>query len=583
MLEAVATAWRDPAKRAQMMENGERLLERLRQAAALPGRLGASGELITEEPIGRAVTGLLASHDPEFGGFGPAPKFPPSRQLTLLLQRAAAGRADEALPVVRRTLRSMADGGLADQLGGGFHRYSTDREWLVPHFEKMLYDNALLVPVYLLAGQVTGSEAYFQDARRALDWMAEMRAPEGGFHAALDADSEGEEGRFYVWRLDEVKALLGEETSRFAAAYDLRPEGNWEGKTILRRVASDEELAGRLGGTPEETAARACGVARPAARGARPAHRARPRRQGAAGVERLAISAFAQASRVLGEERYLALAQEAGRFVLDRLRVEGRYFAVWGGGRAKVPAMLDDHAFWLAGLLDLYESDFDERWLLAADEVADLLDARFAAPGGGCYTTADDHEKLPVRTRTGYDGALPSGNAVAADALLRLHALTGDARRRSAARGILAAFWPQARKSPAGFATLLSAGMRYLAEPRQIVVVGDRSHQETRAALQRLWRIPGGLVLLADAETAGSRLPALQSAAALARRKAPSPSCRAAEASAPGRSRTSTPPASICANEAVLTPGRRPPRARWSRTARRPRPRRGKGCLNSRS
>ncbi len=517
VLEAVATAWRDPAKRAQMMENGERLLERLRQAAALPGRLGASGELITEEPIGRAVTGLLASHDPEFGGFGPAPKFPPSRQLTLLLQRAAAGRADEALPVVRRTLRSMADGGLADQLGGGFHRYSTDREWLVPHFEKMLYDNALLVPVYLLAGQVTGSEAYFQDARRALDWMAEMRAPEGGFHAALDADSEGEEGRFYVWRLDEVKALLGEETSRFAAAYDLRPEGNWEGKTILRRVASDEELAGRLGGTPEETAA-ALAASRARLLEAR-ARRIAP------GLDDkvllawngLAISAFAQASRVLGEERYLALAQEAGRFVLDRLRVEGRYFAVWGGGRAKVPAMLDDHAFWLAGLLDLYESDFDERWLLAADEVADLLDARFAAPGGGCYTTADDHEKLPVRTRTGYDGALPSGNAVAADALLRLHALTGDARRRSAARGILAAFWPQARKSPAGFATLLSAGMRYLAEPRQIVVVGDRSHQETRAALQRLWRIPGGLVLLADAETAGSRLPALQSAAALAR------------------------------------------------------------------
>ena len=523
VLDAVSAAWRDPARRPQMLAQGERLLERLRQAAALPGRAGA-GEFITEEPIGRAARHLLAAHDAEHGGFGPPPKFPPSRQLTLLLRRAAADGDHAGLDAVRLTLRRMADGGLRDQLGGGFHRYSTDREWLVPHFEKMLYDNALLVPAYLLAGQVTGSQTFFEDARQALDWMErEMRSPEGGFHAALDADSEGEEGRYYVWRLPEVEALLGGETSRFAAAYDVRPEGNWEGRTVLRRVLPDEELASRFGTTAAENAA-ALAASRERLLRAR-SRRARP------GLDdkvllawnALTVSAFARAARILGDPGYLSAAQGAGRFVLDRLRIGGRYYAVWGGGRAKVPAMLDDHAFWLRALLDLFESDFDERWLEAADEAADLLETRFAAPGGGYYTTADDHEPLPVRTRAGYDGALPSGNAVAADALLRLHALTGDPRRRRAARGVLAAFWPQARESPAGFSTLLTAGMRYLSEPRQIVVVGNRTRGATRSALRELWRVPSleGVVLLADAEASGSRLPALRSAAALAQRAAP--------------------------------------------------------------
>ncbi len=516
VLEAVAAAWRDPGRRAQLLGNGGRLLERLRQAAELPGKLAARGELITDEPIGRGVRQLLASFDAEHGGFGSAPKFPPSAQVTLLLRWGRRHRDGQALDAARFTLRKMAEGGMNDQLAGGFHRYSTDREWLVPHFEKMLYDNALLAPAYLLASARRtggGSAGFADDARRTLDWMANrMRHPDGGFHAALDADSEGEEGRYYVWTAAEVEGLLGEDAPRFAAARDVTPGGNWEGKTILRRVATEEELARRFGETPDET--------RAALRRARATLLEARRERTPPGLDdkvllgwnALAISAFARSFRVGGDEAHLAVAQEAGRFVLERLRVGGRYFAVWGGGRAKVPAMLDDHAFWLAALLDLFESDFDEAWLEAAEEAADLLDGHFAAPGGGYYTTGDDHEPLPVRTRSGHDGALPSGNAVAADALLRLHHLTGEPRRRDAARGILAAFWPQARESPAGFPTLLAAGMRYLTEPRQIVVVGDRARDDTRRALRALWRTAPGeaLVLLADAESSNSRLPALR-------------------------------------------------------------------------
>ena len=516
LLSVVAALWSDRGRREELLRNGERLLDRLRQAAALPGRAALRGALITSEPVGRGVREFLRSHDERHGGFGSAPKFPPSRQLTLLLRHHLAERSPQPLAAARLTLRRMAEGGIFDQLGGGFHRYSTDSEWLVPHFEKMLYDNALLVPTYLLAHRISGDSAFEAAARQTLDWMErEMVSPEGGFHSALDADSEGEEGRFYLWTRAEVESLLGDETPLFAAAYDLRPEGNWEGRAILRRVASDTALAERFDLSPAALRGRLAASRRHLldARALRP----RPGLDDKVLLSwnALAVTAFARAHRTLGEPRYHAIAQAAGHFLLGRLRRDGRYFAVWSRGKAKVPAMLDDHAFWLQALLDLFESDYDERWLAAAEEVADLLDERFRADGGGFHTTADDHEALPVRTRTGHDGALPSGNAVAADALLRLWALTGASRRREAARATIAAFFPQANEAPTGFSTLLTAVMRYLAEPRQVVVVGSEDAAETREALHRLWRIPAedAVVLLASGR--GSRtsaLPALRSA-----------------------------------------------------------------------
>ena len=518
VLAGVAAAWADRANRARMLRSGEGLLERLRAAAAVPGRLAGPGELLTSEVAGQGVRALLRAHDGERGGFGPAPKFPPSRQLLLLLRRhlgeANSGGDPAALGAARLTLERMAAGGLRDQLGGGFHRYSTDAEWLVPHFEKMLYDNALLVPAYLEAHRISGDPGEAEAARATLDWMRrELRSPDGGFCSALDADSEGEEGRFYVWRQAEVEAELGPGTPLFAAAYDLRPEGNWEGRTVLRRVAGDEALGERFGLRVGEVREQLAG-ARQRLLAAR-ARRVRPGLDDKVLLSwnALAVSAFARAHRLLGEEAYLREAQAAGAFLLGALRREdGRFLSVRCRGESKLPALLDDHAFLLDALLDLFESDHDESWLAAADEVADLLDARFAAADGGFFTTPDDHEPLPVRTRNGYDGALPSGNAVAADALLRLHRITGASARREAARGTLAAFLPQAREAPAGFATLLTALLRYTAEPRQVVVSGPRGDAETERALSFLRRAPAAeaLVLFADPrETGETRLPML--------------------------------------------------------------------------
>ena len=520
ILAAIAAVWQDRSRRAELLQGGAQLLDRLRQAAELPGHLAARGTLITSEPAGRGVRQLLASYDRVHGGFGQAPKFPPSRQLTLLLRHHLEEGTAEPLDAALLTLRRMADGGLFDQLGGGFHRYSTDAEWLAPHFEKMLYDNALLASAYLLAYRITGDPRLAEDVQRTLGWMeGEMVSPEGAFFSALDADSEGEEGRYYTWTATEVDAVLGEDAPLFRAAYDVRHEGNWEGRTILRRVATHDALAERFG-LPVAVVGATLAKARElllAARGPR----VRPGLDDKVLLSwnALAVTAFAQAHRSLGSESALRTAQTAGRFLLENLREDvedgGRYFAVWSGGRVKVPAMLDDHAFWLQALLDLYESDHDESWLAAAGEIADVLDRHFAAPGGGFYTTADDHEPLPVRTRTGYDGALPSGNAVAADALLRLAALTGSTSRRNAARATIAAFAPQANESPVGFSTLLTAVMRYLAEPRQIVVVGPRDAPATREALQRLWRVPSedAVVLLADTQgPTRSVLPAVRAA-----------------------------------------------------------------------
>ena len=516
VLGAIAATWKDRSRRAELLGNGARLLDRLRQAAELPGQLAARGTLITSDPVGRAVRQFLGAYDREHGGFGPAPKFPPSRQLTLLLRHHLEEGGGESLEASRFTLRRMADGGLFDQLGGGFHRYSTDAEWLAPHFEKMLYDNALLAPVYLLAYRITGDARFARDARRALGWMqGEMRNPGGAFHAALDADSEGEEGRYYTWTSSEVTEVLSEDAALFGAAYDVRDGGNWEGRTILRRVMDDAALAQRFG-VPAGRVESELASARQRLL-ARRGERVRPGLDDKVLLSwnALAVTAFARAHRALGDRDHLRVAQTAGRFLLDNLRSDGRYAAVWSRGTAKVSAMLDDHAFWLQALLDLFESDFDERWLSAADEVADILDVHFAAPGGGFYTTAGDHEALPVRTRSGYDGALPSGNAVAADALLRLATLTGSKRRRDAARATITAFFAQSVESPAGFATLLTAVQRYLAEPRQIVVAGSGGANETREALRRLWRVPAenAVVLLADASTSRkSVLPALDAA-----------------------------------------------------------------------
>ncbi|HEY7940328.1 MAG TPA: thioredoxin domain-containing protein [Candidatus Limnocylindrales bacterium] len=407
-----------------------------------------------------AIAALEASFDPAHGGWGGAPKFPAPMLIEALLIRAVAEPADEApRAMVRRTLDAMADGGIHDQLGGGFARYSTDGQWLVPHFEKMLYDNAQLARAYLHAWQLTGEARYRAVVEDTLDYVArELALPDGPFAASQDADTEGVEGATYTWTLEEVTRHLGPTTALFSAAYDVRPRGNWDGHTIFRRVASDAQLAERFGFTPAAVA-RSLAEARArllAVRRARP----QPARddKAIAAWNGLALAAFAEASAALGRDDYRAAAERAADFLVTRLLGDdGHLQRTWKDGRAGPAAVLEDHADLAEGLLALYGATFDERWFIAARGLLDAVLERFAAPEGGFYDTATDHETLIARPRGVQDNAVPSGNAMATTALLRLAALTGEARYRDAAEAALRTVGDLPARHPQAFPQWLVA------------------------------------------------------------------------------------------------------------------------------
>jgi len=340
----------------------------------------------------------------------------------------------------------MAAGGLHDQLAGGFHRYSTDERWLVPHFEKMLYDNALLAVAYAEAWQATGRADFARVARTTLDYLVrELASPEGGLYSATDADSEGEEGKYFVWTLPEIEAVLGAEAARFAAFHGVRPGGNWDGVNVLHVPAPDEA----------EWAALAPARARLLEARAR---RVPPLRDDKvlASWNGLAISALAFGGRVLGESRWVAAAARAADHVLGRMVVDGRLQRSWLGGQAGTPAFLDDHAFLADGLLDLFEATFEPRWLAAALDLGEQLERRFGDPeGGGWFTTAADHERLLVREKPTHDGAEPAGSSVAVQVMLRLAAFTADERWRRRADRALAQAAPTVAASPLSLHDLL--------------------------------------------------------------------------------------------------------------------------------
>jgi uncharacterized protein YyaL (SSP411 family) len=449
------------------------------RAAATRDRLAAIGaiepdpELPGTADLGTAIEALLASADHQRGGFRGAPKFPPASALELLMTRAPGG---EALAVVERTLDAMLGGGIYDQIGGGFARYSVDAVWLVPHFEKMLYDNALLARAYLHGWQVLGHERYRRICEETLDWMLrEMRGPESGFYSALDADSEGEEGRFYVWFPEQIREVLGKaaaasdepiaDAEAVIEFYGVSERGNFEGANILH-------LAG--------------GVAAEAPAGFDAARRALYEARGKRvwpGLDdkrltswnALAISALAEAGAVLGREDYLEAARECAEFVLGSLRDgESKLLRTYKDGDARINAYLEDHAFLLEALLTLYESSFDARWFEAARELADTLLARFADPErGGFFSTSDDHEQLIARRKELGDQPIPSGNSSAALGLLRLEALTGEREYGAAAEGVLRLFARTAVQHPESFAHLLRA-LDFALEPtREVALSGS--------------------------------------------------------------------------------------------------------------
>jgi uncharacterized protein YyaL (SSP411 family) len=413
---------------------------RLERAATPPPGAALPGSI----PIQAAVAALRAEYDAEHGGFGDAPKFPSPATLELLLRyQRRAGDAD-ALDMVTRTLDAMAAGGIQDQLAGGFHRYATDAAWRVPHFEKMLYDNALLATVYLEASQAAGRPDLADVARRTLDWLRrDMRAPGGGFHAAVDADSEGEEGRFYLWTREEITSLLDGPNARVVAAhFDLAPPGVLHISRPLDVAAADAGLSIAAARTALETARRRLLTAR--------GRRVPPHvdRKVIVAWNGLAISAFAQGASVLGQPAYREDASRAAEAILGAAR-SGRLPRSLVDGIPRGSGYLEDYACFEAGLLDLFETTGDPRWLEHALALQAVLDAHFRDSAGGYFRTADDAEALLVREKPDFDGAEPSGNSVALQNLLRLHELTGDDRFRQTADGLLRAFGPARSRPPA--------------------------------------------------------------------------------------------------------------------------------------
>ncbi len=463
VLAGVREAWTQ--RRGAVEETGKAVVASL---AEMRGMGDAAGSLPSVEVLSEAAAALGASFDEAHGGWGRAPKFPQPMTIEFTLRRHLATGDPRPLAIARRTLDRMADGGVRDQLGGGFHRYSTDARWLVPHFEQMLYDNAQLARVYLHAWQLIRDPRYRDVAMGALDFLLrDLRTPGGGFAASLDADTNGVEGATFTWLPGEVREVLGDAAPLFEAEYGVTPTGNWEGVTILSRVRSDAELADHFGLTPADVAERLA-----AARGALfAARRARPQParddKVLAAWNGLAIAALADAARALDAgapefaERaaaYLAAAVAAAEDVVSGLRVApGRVHRSWKDGRATADGVLEDHADLAEGLLALYEATADERWHAEAVALAEGILARFADPGGGFHDTADDAEGLVIRPRDLQDNAVPSGGSMATSVLLRLGALTGEPRYRAAAERALARVGPYLGRYPTSFAQWLCA------------------------------------------------------------------------------------------------------------------------------
>jgi len=476
-------------ERSKIQETSNALTERLQTLSFTPKTSG----ILTRRVLSLAARELAARFDAREGGFSPAPKFPPHGGLSLLLRHHRTSKDAKELAMVELTLDKMAAGGMYDHLGGGFHRYSTDERWLVPHFEKMLYDNALLAPVYLDAYRVTGNAAYARVAKETLEWvLREMQGDEGGYYSTQDADSEGEEGKFYVWSHAELRALLGEAFEGFAKTYDVAPSGNWEGKTILN-------LPGGLHSFDEGLESSRQKLLK--TRGAR-VHPALDDKI-LTSWNGLMVVAMARAYRVLGDDRFLDSARRAARFIESNLYEGSRLLATYRSGRAQHKAYLDDHAFFLAGYVELFECDFDPGWLERARQIVDAMRTLFVDEDqGGFYFTGSDHEPLITRTKTGFDGAIPSGNGIAATYLLKLAEYTGARDIELLAVNSLHAFQAQMEQSPGGFAQMLAAVDFYLSEKREIVVVGPRDADATAEALLDLWGVyaPNVSIALTDPE-----------------------------------------------------------------------------------
>jgi uncharacterized protein YyaL (SSP411 family) len=517
VLEAITEAYR--SKREDVTRVSEEVTERIRRLS----QMSPSKQLLSPSIMSRAFGDLSGRFDNEEGGFGGAPKFPHSTDISFLLRYHRRTGNPEALRMAVNSLDKMARGGIYDHLGGGFHRYSVDARWLVPHFEKMLYDNALLARVYLEAARAvaplppssalpaggSASVAFYRGvATETLDWvLREMTSPEGGFYSALDADSEGVEGKYYVWKPKEIEEILGRsEAAMLCGIYGVTQNGNYEGgQNILHLKRSISDEARELSTDEAEIRLRLTG-ARVKLLRARD-RRVRPSRDDKvlADWNALVISALAEGGRTLREPRYIDAARKAARLILDKMRRDGRLLHSYMDGEARHAALLPDYANLVAALLDLYEATFEPVWVEEARGLAARMLELFGDdPEGGLYLTPKDHEPLIARRRESNDGATPSGASVAALALPRLAALIGDTSLIKHAETIFRLYRDTVERVPAAFGMMLCALDQHLEGLREVVVAGKSDDPAVHPFLLLLGGDyhPNAVVALADPEDA---------------------------------------------------------------------------------
>jgi uncharacterized protein YyaL (SSP411 family) len=470
LLPKIAHAYRE--RREDIAQQNAALIDALQRTGPAPSGARELGG----DAVDAAVDGLAQVFDDVHGGLGQAPKFPHPFELGFCLRRSVLGDSALAGRIAMLTLTNMAQGGIYDQLGGGFCRYSTDRFWTIPHFEKMLYDNGPLLALYSDAWACTREPLYAKVVSETAQWvMREMQAPDGGYYSSLDADSEGEEGRFYVWTRDEIQALLtAEEYAAAAPHFGLDGPANFEDRHWNLRVAQSADAVATALALDLDRCRALIASARAKLLAARE-RRVRPARDEKVltSWNALMVKGMARAGRTYGRADWLDSARRAADFVRARLWRDGRLLATCKDGRAHLNAYLDDHAFLLDAWLELMQADFRSDDLAFAQAVADLLLEQFEdRQHGGFFFTSHDHEQLIHRAKTGHDGATPSGNGVAAYALQRLGHLLGEARYLDAARRALDVFHESLERSPSGHTSLVAALEEALSPPRIVVLRG---------------------------------------------------------------------------------------------------------------
>lgn len=502
VLLTIADAWKK--RRQELVKSGRMISESLATATVSSSKKEPSAQMLKD-----AFDYSQRTFDSTNGGFGSAPKFPQPSNLSMLLAFWHRTGEEKALQMVERTLDAMARGGIYDHIGGGFHRYATDARWLVPHFEKMLYDQALLSKVYLEACQITGKNEYAGIVQEVLDYvLRDMTDADGGFYSAEDADSEGREGAFYAWNPKQIESILdGEQAKIFCDYYGVTAKGDFEeGKRILNITSSIEQLTKRYQrdhSAISHILADAC-LKVFQERG----KRIRPHRDDKiiTAWNGLMISSLARGGAVLQEGTYVDAAARAAQFVLDSLNKNARLMRYYRDGHAVQLGFLDDYAFMIIALLDLYEATFDAKWLMAAEELAEKMVDLFADDEhGGFFLTGEDGEKLIARAKPSYDGAVPSGNSAAALAFLKLGRLTMNTHLTDNGTKTLEAFSQQLDESPAQSPAMLTALSFWLGPSQEIVIAGNADRPDTKQMLElvRTKFLPNALVLLHEQGKAG--------------------------------------------------------------------------------